>query len=157
MGSKSRGIGTNSGGRSHMGGGGCTISGGRETMVGARGRRGGARGRRGGAKGRRCGGRGSTSGLNLMDEDDIRQRKRRAKLEAMIDPLNNFIFPEQEESMDVEMYNENKASINFMVNTQESVTHGQPSFVEAASVQPAEYVPVFAEGLSVEVAQAVNV
>ncbi|GKC95323.1 hypothetical protein Tco_1160765, partial [Tanacetum coccineum] len=43
-----------------------------------------------------------------------------------------------------------KASINFMVNTQESVTHGQPSSVEAASVQPAQFEPAFAEGPSVE-------
>ncbi|GKD60795.1 hypothetical protein Tco_1298304 [Tanacetum coccineum] len=66
-----------------------------------------------------------------------------------------FIFPDQEESMDVEMYNRTKSSINFMVNTQESVTHGQPSFVEAASVQPAQIEPVFAEGPSVEPAPSV--
>nr|GEX26197.1 splicing factor [Tanacetum cinerariifolium] len=167
--------GTESGGRGYMGCGRCTISGGRETMVGARGRRGGARGRIGGAKGRICGGRGSTSGLNLMDEDDIRQSMEHEYLQGLLDEqedlrkkkekehqekLDEEAFQQamkEEKSIDVEMYNGNKASINFMVNTQESVTHGQPSSVKAASVQPAESVPAFAEGLSVQVAKAVNV
>ncbi|GJR15321.1 hypothetical protein Tco_0797973, partial [Tanacetum coccineum] len=69
MGSGIGDVGTDSGGRGGR-------SGGRATMGGARGRRGGARGRRGsGRGGRRVGGRGSTSGLKLMDEDDIRQIK----------------------------------------------------------------------------------
>ncbi|GJU45691.1 hypothetical protein Tco_1202957 [Tanacetum coccineum] len=73
----------------------------------------------------------------------------------MLDPLNDYKFPDQEESMDVEMYNRTKASINFMVNTQESVTHGQPSSVKAASVQPAQSEPAFAEGPSVQPAPSV--
>ncbi|GJS21876.1 hypothetical protein Tco_0450508 [Tanacetum coccineum] len=124
MGSSIGAMGTDSGGRGGRGGG-------RASMGGVRGRRGGARGRRGGGRGgRRGGGRGSTSGLKLMDEDDIRQN-----------PLNDYRFPDQEESMDVEMYNRTKASINFMVNTHESITHGKPSSVEAANVQPAESEP----------------
>ncbi|GJR75293.1 hypothetical protein Tco_0087658 [Tanacetum coccineum] len=191
------GMGSGIGAMGTKSGGGGGSSGGKETMGGVRGRRGGARGRRGGGRGgRRGGGRGSTSGLNLMDEDDIRQsmedeymqglldeqedlrqkqeKEHQDKLdeealqqsreeefmfermdlerereeqqwEAMLDPLNDYRFHDQEESMDVEMYNRTKASINFMVNTQESVTHGQPSFVVAASVQHAQSEPAFAE------------
>ncbi|GKC20034.1 multidrug resistance-associated protein 5 [Tanacetum coccineum] len=126
-----------SGGRGAMG----SALGGRGTDSSGRGTMGGGRGKRGGGRGRRGGGRRSNSGL----------------MEVMIDPSNDFIFPELEESMDVEMYNRTKASKNFNVNPQKSVTHGQPSYVEAASVQPAESVPAFAEGPSVQVAQAVNV
>ncbi|GKA11925.1 splicing factor [Tanacetum coccineum] len=200
MGSGIRAIDTDSGDKGGS-------SGDRATMGGARGRRSGIRERRGGGRGgRRGGGRGSTSGLNLMDEDDIRQsmedeylqglldkqkdprqkqeKEHQDKLyeealqqsreeefmferidlerereeqqwEAMLDPLNVYRFLDQEESMDVEMYNRTKASINFMVNTQESVTHGQPSSVEAASVQPAQFEPTFAEGLSFQPAPSV--
>ncbi|GJU54796.1 hypothetical protein Tco_1228510 [Tanacetum coccineum] len=126
---------------------------------GAIGRRGGARGRRGGGRGGRRGCvRGSTSGLKLMDEDDIRQSMEDEYMQGLLDEQDDlrkkkekehqdkldeealqqareeeFIFPDQEDSMDVEMYNRTKASINFMVNTQEFVTHGQPSSVKAAS------------------------
>ncbi|GKB47619.1 zinc finger, PMZ-type containing protein [Tanacetum coccineum] len=175
MGSSIGAMGTDSGGR--VGGRG----GGRASMGGARGRRGGARGRRGyGIGGRRGGGRGSTSGLKLMEEDDIRktiedeymqdeealqqsreeehmfermdiEREREEKQwEAMLDPLNDYKFPDQEESMD---------PINFMVNTQESITQG-PSVQRAASipasVQAAQSEPAFAEGLSVQPAPSVH-
>ncbi|GKA22456.1 hypothetical protein Tco_0708418 [Tanacetum coccineum] len=79
-----------------------------------------------------------------IEEEDMYERmvleRERDELQwqATMDPLNDFRFPDQEESMDVEMYNITKASINFMVSTQESVTHGQPSSVEAASFQPAQ-------------------
>nr|GEV24541.1 splicing factor [Tanacetum cinerariifolium] len=163
MGSGIGAMGTDSDGRGGR-------SGGKATMGGARGRRGGAIGRRGGARGRRYSGRGgrrgdrkgSTSGLKLMDEDDIKQsmedeyiidlerKKEEQQWKAMLDPLNDYIFPDQEEFMDVEMYNRTKASISFMVKTQESVTHGKPSSVKAASVQPAQSELAFAEGLSVQ-------
>ncbi|GJU45688.1 ribonuclease H-like domain-containing protein [Tanacetum coccineum] len=130
-------------------------------ISGAIGRRSGARGRRDGGRGGRRGcGRGSTSGLKLMDEDDIRQSMEDEHMKGLLDEQDDlrqkqekehqdkldkealqqakgeeFIFPDQEDSMDVEMYNRTKASINFMVNTQESVTHGQPSSVEAESIK----------------------
>ncbi|GJZ81466.1 hypothetical protein Tco_0646460 [Tanacetum coccineum] len=195
MGSGIVAMSTDSGGR---GGGRC---GGRASMGGARGRRGRSRGRRGGGRrGRKGGGRGSTSGLKLMEEDDIRQsmedeymqglldeqedirqkqeKEHQYKLdeealqqsreeehmfkridierereeqqwEAMLDPLNDYRFPDQEESMD---------PINFMVNTQESVTQGPSVQLAAsvpASVQAAQSEPAFAEGLSVQHAPSV--
>ncbi|GKD53921.1 putative reverse transcriptase domain-containing protein, partial [Tanacetum coccineum] len=126
-------------------------------ISGAIGKRGGARGRRGGDRGGRRGCvRGSTSRLKLMDEDDIRQSMEDEYMQGLLDKQDDLrqkqekehqdkldeealqqameeelIFPDQEDSIDVEMYNRTKASINFMVNTQEFVTHGQPSFVEA--------------------------
>nr|GEY84142.1 hypothetical protein [Tanacetum cinerariifolium] len=103
----------------------------------------------------------------LMDEDDIGQSMEDEYMQGLLDEQEDlrhkqekehqdkldeealhqtreeeFIFPDQEESMDVEMYNRTKASINFMVNIQESVTHGKPFSVEAANVQLAESEPV---------------
>ncbi|GKE00830.1 hypothetical protein Tco_1388813 [Tanacetum coccineum] len=180
MGTESGGrgqMGAESGGKGGMGSGIEVIgtdsgdkegsSGDRETMGGTRGRRSGTRERRGGGRGgRKGGGRGSTSRLNLMDEDDIRQSMEDEYMQGLLDKQEDlrqkqekehqnklyeealqqsreeeFIFPDQEVSMDVEMYNRTKASINFIVNTQESITHGKPSSVEAANVQPAESEP----------------
>nr|GEV11296.1 hypothetical protein [Tanacetum cinerariifolium] len=152
-------------GRGAMGsgiGGRGTDSGGKETMYGDRGRRGGLRGRR-------CGERGFTSGLKqamkeemMYERMDLEREREEQEWQAIMDPLNEFRFSEQEESMDVEMYNRTKASINFMVNTQESVTHGQPlifepAIMEKASVQPTQSLPAFTEGPSVQPAQAVNI
>ncbi|GKD79196.1 hypothetical protein Tco_1341817 [Tanacetum coccineum] len=81
---------------------------------------------------------------------DLEREREEQQWEAMMDLLNDYKIPDQEESMDVEMYNRTKASINFMVNTQKSVTHGQPSSVEAASVQPAQSELAFAKGPSVQ-------
>nr|GEZ14965.1 splicing factor [Tanacetum cinerariifolium] len=82
----------------------------------------------------------------MFERMDLEREREKQQWEAMLDLLNGYRFPDQEESMDVEMYNKTKALINFMVNTQESVTHGQPSSVEAASVQPSQSEPAFAEG-----------
>ncbi|GKA43925.1 hypothetical protein Tco_0736649 [Tanacetum coccineum] len=100
--------------------------------------------------------------LEYLKQEQINWKKQEKEAQDKLDEEalqqsreEEFIFPDQEESMDVEMYNRTKASINFMVNTQESVTHGQPSFVKAASVQPAQFEPAFAEGPSVEPAPSV--
>nr|GEU52902.1 splicing factor [Tanacetum cinerariifolium] len=63
----------------------------------------------------------------MFERMDLEKEREKQQWEAMMDPLNNCRFPDEEESMDVEMYNITKASINFMVNTHESITHGQPS------------------------------
>ncbi|GJS77987.1 hypothetical protein Tco_0727868 [Tanacetum coccineum] len=77
----------------------------------------------------------------MFERMDLERERKEQQWEAMLDPLNDYRFPDQEESMDVEMYNRTKASVNFIVNTQESITHGKPSSVEAANVQPAESEP----------------
>nr|GEX85659.1 splicing factor [Tanacetum cinerariifolium] len=82
-------MGAESGGKGQMGvesGGRGGRSGGKASMGGARGRRGGARGRRGGGRGGRIGGEiGSTSGLKLMDEDDIRQSMEDEYMQGLLD------------------------------------------------------------------------
>nr|GEV22034.1 hypothetical protein [Tanacetum cinerariifolium] len=98
----------------------------------------------------------------MYERMDLEREREEQEWQAIMDPLNEFRFSEQEESMDVEMYNRTKASINFMVNTQESVTHGQPlifepAIMENASVQPTQSLPAFTEGPSVQPAQAVNI
>ncbi|GKA30504.1 hypothetical protein Tco_0716809 [Tanacetum coccineum] len=80
---------------------------------------------------------------------DIEREREEQQWEAMLDPLNDYRFPDQEESMD---------PINFMVNTQESVTQGssvQPAASIPASVQVAQSEPAFAEGPSVQPASSV--
>nr|GEZ15693.1 chloramphenicol acetyltransferase-like domain-containing protein [Tanacetum cinerariifolium] len=64
----------------------------------------------------------------MFERMDLEREREEQQWKAIMDPLNDCRFPDEEESMDVEMYNITKASINFMVNTHESVTHGQPSF-----------------------------
>nr|GEW43994.1 hypothetical protein [Tanacetum cinerariifolium] len=65
-------------------------------------------------------------GEDLMFERMDLEREEQ-QWEAMMDPLNDCRFPDEEESMDVEMYKITNASINFIVTTYESVTHDQPS------------------------------
>nr|GFA82676.1 splicing factor [Tanacetum cinerariifolium] len=104
MGSSIRAIGTDSGGRGGR-------SDGKETMRSLRGKRGGAKRRRGGGRGgRRGGGRGSTSILKQAREEDLmfkrkdlEREREEQQWEAMIDPLNDCRFPDEEESIDVEI------------------------------------------------------
>nr|GEU52896.1 hypothetical protein [Tanacetum cinerariifolium] len=70
----------------------------------------------------------------MFERMDLEMEREEQQWKAMMDPLNDYRFPNEEDSMDVEMYNITKPSINVMVNTHESVTH-------SPSVQPAPSVP----------------
>nr|GEV28402.1 RNA-directed DNA polymerase, eukaryota, reverse transcriptase zinc-binding domain protein [Tanacetum cinerariifolium] len=87
MGSSIGAMGTNNGGRGRRGGG-------RASMGGARGRRGGGR------RERRGGGRGSTSGLNLMDEDDIRQSMEDEYMQGLLDEQEDLRHKQEKEHQD---------------------------------------------------------
>ncbi|GJZ54043.1 hypothetical protein Tco_0608928 [Tanacetum coccineum] len=65
-----------------------------------------------------------------MEEEAMFERidLERARQEEEWDALNDYRFPEEDESIDVDTFNKTKASINFNLNTQESIIH-----VEAAS------------------------
>nr|GEV05294.1 hypothetical protein [Tanacetum cinerariifolium] len=93
VGAESRGIGAmgaESEGRGVMSGGRGADSGGKTSMGGGRGRRGGDRGRRG------CG-RGSTSGLKLIDEDDIRKSMEHDYLQGLLDEQEDQRQKEEKE------------------------------------------------------------
>nr|GEU92975.1 hypothetical protein [Tanacetum cinerariifolium] len=117
-GSRGGGRGDIGGGRGDMGDSRGGMSGGRGDISGGRCDFSVGRGVMGGAKGRRCGGKGYRSGGStsgpLMDKEDIRQN----------------------ESMDVDTFNKTKASINFNINTQESITHTEATYVKPKNLQP---------------------
>nr|GEU38547.1 retrotransposon Orf1 [Tanacetum cinerariifolium] len=100
----------------------------RKERGGDRGSRGGGRGAMDGSRGATSGGRGADSGgratIGVAEEEEV------AAEEETVVAVNLLVdlFPEEEESMDVEIYNRTKASINFLVNTQESVITAKESW-----------------------------
>ncbi|GKC55597.1 hypothetical protein Tco_1083195 [Tanacetum coccineum] len=73
---------------------------------------------------------------------DLEREREEQEWQTMMDHLNEFRFLKEEESMDVEIYNRIKVSINFLVNTQESVNVVQPSSVQVACVKNASVEPI---------------
>ncbi|GKC06825.1 hypothetical protein Tco_0998435, partial [Tanacetum coccineum] len=117
----------------------------------------------------------------LMDEEDIKQameeKARYAMIglekagqeeewDAIIDLLNDYRFPVEDESMDVDTFNTTKASINFHMNTQEYVIHVeaasttiqpedlQEANLESASFKPASVVAAQSKPAQLELAQS---
>ncbi|GJU45690.1 hypothetical protein Tco_1202956 [Tanacetum coccineum] len=73
----------------------------RNPNSGARGRSGGARGRRGGGRGGKIGGgRGSTSGIKLMDEDDIRKSMEDEYMQGLLDEQEDLRQKQEKEHQD---------------------------------------------------------
>ncbi|GJY57951.1 folylpolyglutamate synthase isoform X8 [Tanacetum coccineum] len=167
------GIGDMGGGSGDMGGGSGDIGGGRGTRDGGRGRRAGDRGTRSGGRGTRGGGRGTRGGgrgralqvsifndiLGLLDEQEEQRQKKEKEYQEKLDEEafrqameEQAIFPEDDESMDVDTFNRTKASINFNLNTQESVIHDEAAHVEPASatIQPKDLQAVNSESASFE-------
>nr|GEU71015.1 splicing factor [Tanacetum cinerariifolium] len=54
-----------------------------------------------------------------------REKQEEEECDVMMNPLNDYRFPEEYESMDVDTFNRTKASINFNLNTQEPVIHAE--------------------------------
>ncbi|GKB03875.1 hypothetical protein Tco_0832018 [Tanacetum coccineum] len=86
--------------------------------------------------------------------------------DAIIDLLNDYRFPVEDESMDVDTFNTTKASINFHMNTQEYVIHVeaasttiqpedlQEANLESASFKPASVVAAQSKPAQLELAQS---
>nr|GEV83836.1 aspartic proteinase CDR1-like [Tanacetum cinerariifolium] len=180
------GRGPDSGGRATMGG---AMGGGRGVIGGSGDAESGGGGDTGGGRGPDSGGRATMGGgaeeedvvaeeEELMGKEDIMKSMEHDYLQGLLDDQRQKEEKKHQEKLDEEAFQQamkeermyermelerTKASINFLVNTQESITHVHPSSVEAASVEnaivepisipAAQSVPAIVKNLSVQHAQ----
>ncbi|GKA81113.1 hypothetical protein Tco_0787805 [Tanacetum coccineum] len=77
----------------------------------------------------------------MYERMDLEMGRQEKQSEAIMDPLNEYRFPKEDELIYVDTFNKTKSSINFSLSTQEYVTHAEAAYVEPTNLESTTIQP----------------